>query len=496
VSLADYHLRSAMAASQVLTDFDQSAFISRLADSTVGIQFGPDAAASPEARAVLDLLVRLISRLYPRLVLRGRAPSSLVGELVSLACNINPNIEIVENAPTTLWVNVGEDVEIGADAALFVGCSEWTALLSSEKPQPVGASENPFGAGAAACLAAANLFRSIFVAREATSLDHDLEFSTWRLRSHPPTPFPDSARADLTLVGAGAIGNAAAWALSRVSIAGLVRLIDPEQIELSNLQRYVLALRADVDSIKVDTVARQFAGSLSVEAKRLTWQDFIAASDSVPPRVLVALDSAGDRRAVQASLPRWIANAWTQPGDLGVSIHDFLAGACLRCLYLPDSEVPSRDSVLAEGLRVPDQIMAIRELLYHDRGAPPELLALIASRFGVAEGVLRPYEGVALPKLYAEVICGGVILPLGPDHLTSAVHVPIAHQSALAGVLLAASGIADACGWSDAGSYATRVNLMAPIASLSMTQPLGKDPRGICICQDGDWQAAYRMRYS
>jgi Prokaryotic E2 family C/ThiF family len=496
VSLADYYLRSAMAASQVLTDFDQSAFINQLEESTVGVQFGHDAAASSEARALLDLLVRLVSRLYPRIVLRGRAPSAVVEELVALACNINPNIEIVEEAPATFWVNVGEDVEIVSEASMFAGSSEWSALLSADEPQPVGSSENPFGAGAAACLASANLFRAIFVTQGSESLDHSLEFSTWRLRSHPPIQLPANAKADLAMVGAGAVGNAAAWALSRVPIGGVIRLVDAEHIELSNLQRYVLALREDVDAIKVDAIARHFAGPLAVEPRGVRWQEFVATSGLLPPRVLVALDSANDRRAVQASLPRWIANAWTQPGDLGVSVHDFLTGACLRCIYLPEGEVPSRDVVLAEGLRIPDQVMAIRELLYHDRGAPGELLALIASRFNVADEVLRPYEGVALPKLYAEVICGGAVLPLGADTVTSAVHVPIAHQSALAGVLLAAAGIVDACGWSDAGSYATRLNVMAAVPSASMTQPLGKDPRGICICQDDDWQAAYRIRYS
>jgi hypothetical protein len=32
---------------------------------------------------------------------------------------------------------------------------------------------------------------------------------------------------------------------------------------------------------------------------------------------LAGVDSARDRRAVQAALPGWAMNAWTQPGDLG-----------------------------------------------------------------------------------------------------------------------------------------------------------------------------------
>src|SRR2546421_70372 len=67
------------------------------------------------------------------------------------------------------------------------------------------------------------------------------------------------------------------------------------------------------------------------------WASFLEVAGYGCRDVLVALDTAGGRRSVQASLPGWIANAWTQPGDLGVSSHSRFdaPGACLACLYLP-----------------------------------------------------------------------------------------------------------------------------------------------------------------
>jgi Prokaryotic E2 family C/ThiF family len=496
VSLADYYSRAAMAASQVLANFDQSAFMGRLEESTVGIQFGLGAIASPEARALLDLLVRLLARLYPRLVLHCiAADTTIVTELVELAIRTNPNVDIAEHGTATIWINVGDDVAIREGIAINVGCSEWTALVSTRKPQPVGESHNPFGAGAAACIAAANLFRWTFVDPIPDVLDLDLQMSTWRLASHKPKSIP-SAILDLTLVGAGAIGNSAAWALARLPTSGSVRLIDPEAVELSNLQRYILALREDIDQPKIVVASRYFTGPMRAEPRQSSWAEFVASTGVVPDRVLVAVDSSEDRRAIQASLPRWIANAWTQPGDLGVSVHEFLGqGACLRCLYLPVGEAPSQDALLAEGLRVPDQLMRIRELLYHGDGAPADLLELIASRFGVSVELLQPYEGVTLSRLYSEGICGGAILPLGAVGAIEDVHVPLAHQSALAGVLLAAAGVVDACGWTNRASCATRLNLMRPIDPTFITQSIQKDPRRICICQDRDYQEAYRMKY-
>ena len=55
---------------------------------------------------------------------------------------------------------------------------------------------------------------------------------------------------------------------------------------------------------------------------------------------------------------------------------------------------------------------------------------------------LLPFEGRPLRTLYTEGFCGGAVIPLGdPERPANDVHVPLAHQSALAGVLLAAAAV-------------------------------------------------------
>ena len=72
---------------------------------------------------------------------------------------------------------------------------------------------------------------------------------------------------------------------------------------------------------------------------------------------------------MQGSLPRWIANAWTQLGDLGVSSHCFLGqDACLACLYLPTQKSKSQDQIVAEGLKIPQLRDQVRVLLGSGQG--------------------------------------------------------------------------------------------------------------------------------
>ena len=141
-------------------------------------------------------------------------------------------------------------------------------------------------------------------------------------------------------------------------------------------------------------------------------------------------------------MPRRVANAWTQPGDLGVSSHDFLEGACVTCLYLPDGEQKNEDQIIAESFGVTERLMQVRTLLYQNEGAPRDLLVAIATARDLPLAKLLPFEGRPVRALYTEGFCGGAVIPLGGSgRPANDVHVPLAHQSALAGVLLAAAGV-------------------------------------------------------
>jgi hypothetical protein len=296
------------------------------------------------------------------------------------------------------------------------------------------------------------------------------------------------------LVGAGAIGNAAAWALSRTEINGEVHIVDHERIDLGNLQRYVLAARSDVGAVKSELLAGNFQGPLSAVPFDMDLASYLQENGHVHQRMLLALDSARDRRAAQASLPKWVANAWTQPGDLGVSTHDFLNGACVSCLYLPDRAGRNEDEIIAEALGIPDRVTEVRTLLFRSEGTPRTLLEAIASARNVDIARLLPFEGRTVRSLYTEGFCGGAVIPLGQMGAPRAeVHVPLAHQSALAGILLAAAAVRHALGGAK-GSKITQLDVLKRLPT-ELTRPAAKPERQNCICQDADYRDAFDVKY-
>lgn len=498
MGLADYYRRGAVAASQVLAGFNEDRFRERLLGTTVGISFGADA-LGPEGRALTDLLVRLTARLYPSLAIRGdRTADGRVAELRDLARAINPAVDLDEQPTIEVVVGVHAPAPIGT-TTVFAGSEGWDSLISLRSHQAVGGSFVPFGAGVSACLATANVFRSVFLGANA-HLDSDVIFSVYngsRGATAASAPTLANLQRPVVLAGCGAIGNAAIWALARAEATGLVCLVDHETVELGNIQRYVLTTRADEGRAKVDIAARELTRSLRPVPRQMTLADFLADEGYDHDRVLLALDSARDRRQAQASLPRWIANAWTQTGDLGVSVHSFGVGACVSCLYLPEGKTSNEDELVAGALKVPERLMEVRLLLHTGGGVARPLLEAAATKLGVPIENLLPFEGKPIRLLYVEGICGGAVVPLG-EQMAGApqnMHVPLAHQSALAGLLLAAALIRESSGTEPATTMVTRINLMQALG-VEVRQLALADSRGICICQDPDYRARYAEKFA
>jgi hypothetical protein len=497
VALADYYERAALAASQVIAGFAPDLFRRALEDSNIGLAIGRDAAISDEGKVLAEMSVRLLARLYPCLDVRTEVSSE--GErLESLARMINPRIEFKSGA--SIGIAVGGQAR-GFETTCFAGSDGWDALLSTNDPVRTGSSPNPLGATAAACLAVGRVFNHILLQDSEQRTTGDVRLSTFLCeKGETPKSVPNDnwqLPSDAVLVGVGAVGNGAVWVLGRSPAKGTIHIVDHECLELSNLQRYVLAARTDDGRPKVDIAAPFFSGDVRCIPNQTTWAHFAEEFGYGWQHLLVAVDSAADRRSVQAALPAWIANAWTQPGDLGISVHNRFDGngACLACLYLPTEASLNEDQLVATALAIPQLVADVRTLLHTGAGVGKPLLEAVAQGLQLSLQEVLRYEGRSIRELYVEGICGGGLIPLGLIGLPrQELHVPLAHQSALAGVLLAAALLARAAGKNLDTTITTRIDVTGPIGDF-LTQPTLKAHTGLCICEDEDYVRTYQAKF-
>ncbi|MDD2716770.1 MAG: HesA/MoeB/ThiF family protein [Candidatus Wallbacteria bacterium] len=151
--------------------------------------------------------------------------------------------------------------------------------------------------------------------------------------------------AEVVILGAGALGTNLAEQLARGGI-GRVRLIDPERVELSNLQRQTLFDERDLGRLKCFAASEKlFRINSSVRLEtvivradqhniRKLLQGFdlvLDATDNFQARLLI------NQTCLELSLP-WVHTAVT--GACGQSLAFKPDGACFSC-FMPD--IPDSD---------------------------------------------------------------------------------------------------------------------------------------------------------
>ena len=197
--------------------------------------------------------------------------------------------------------------------------------------------------------------------------------------------------ARILIVGAGGLGAPAALYLAAAGV-GVVGLVDPDVIALSNLQRQVLYATAEVGELKVDRAADRLQAlnpHVQIEAHAVTvaadnaadvvsgYDIVLDGTDNFPVRFAVN-DAcvAASKPLVSGAIGRWT-------GQIGVFAP---GGPCYRCLVPespPDAETCSAVGVVGALAGVIGSMMAL------------EAIKLVAGAGEPLKGRLLIYDALA-----------------------------------------------------------------------------------------------------
>lgn len=456
-------------------------------------------------RDASDLLLTLLVRLFPNIsATAGDKPFDLTPLLL-----LNPELQPADASQHRI-ISVRLGPGAVSDKGITVTASGWNVLVDREPAQPQPA--YPLAALAAACIAAAEVFRDAFAdqlptPRRASQPGAFNIITCGPETTQVPPPTQDLDIGPVHLAGAGAVGQACVFALRATASRGRLIVVDPETLDLSNLQRYVISTLDDLGRPKVDIIEEHLAETnLAVTKVQSRWG---VDPQSGPLRdcVLVALDTAADRLGVAAGLHTIILNAWTQPADLGWTRHQNPPGQqpCLACLYLPDRERPSEDEQIAAALkqhrlrilgylttRIPigqplPFITQVAEIVapedaeaWLQRPLIDDLIAL-----HIVDPADRPrWATLPISRLYQDGVCGDALLRERLGTVQAEFTVPLAAQSALAGVMLATTLLATrdpALTAHLSTQIEARVDLLAGLPQ-ELRRP--RQPTPGCLCQD------------
>lgn len=410
-----------------------------LAGHAVGIHLGEACATEGNEKWIAELLVSLLARFYPALSISGDGPAC--ENISKIAQAINPDIEIEclqEEAGVTVYVGETATNNNGFSAS----ASGWVAHIGKAIKFKTGGPLNPYSAGAAAALAAWRVFQIMLNSRTPLGLalpDVSLSLLDYGSDSGVSDSLPPVNLGEVAVAGLGAVGNPALWSWARhPGLTGELHLIDPEDVELSNLQRYCLTFYKDVGLGKAQLAERELLNSkLSKRLWPCTLEDFAGNYSGIAtlPSICISVDNIEGRRTAQALLPRLVVNGWTSDTGLGASWHRFLgSSACLACLYQPKNIGLSQTELAAQALGIPHDQLSM--LWVTEKPLESDLIRTIETHLGLSLGKLAHWTGKRVQDVYSGVICGQVGLDLSA--IGRVATVPLAHQSLLAGILMAA----------------------------------------------------------
>jgi hypothetical protein len=442
-----------------------------LEDTTIAIHAPSSTADVLVDRDAALLAVNLAARLYPRLHISG--PAAWTDSAATLAAAINPAADIDTTtqplaSARALTLDWASDPARSDGPIVTVSADGWNVRVDpQEAPQQLAA---PLAALAAAALGVSEMFRVVFAQALGERGRRGRQPGGFNLITNgqpsevPPVPASVPQLPDAYLVGAGAVGQACLLALQACGIPANLTVVDPEPIQLSNLQRYVLTTDADVGIPKTDLAVRAARDTaVTVIPVTTAWGADRRSGPGARRVVLTALDSAADRISVAAALPWRAYNAWTQPADVGWSRHEqFGVQPCLACLYYPDRPRPNEHELIATALRQHPLRILTYLITRTPVGAPVPHIAMVAdlpsppdastwtsrpllddlAELGfVTSDDTREWAGKTIGQIYRDGICAGGIVRLPGSAETEPALVPLAHQSALAGIMLATTYI-------------------------------------------------------
>ncbi|MCE5205126.1 MAG: E2 ligase fold family C protein [Porphyromonadaceae bacterium] len=520
MALAKYFSKDLLAINR-LVNTDHSVLLDRLNSAVISLAFDENCVKTFEGRCGVDIILRLISRLYPKLKLidLSGANKERLEEYQSIAKRINSNIELVDSktAEDVLVILGDSKKEITTEGLkIHFGSDNWIAKYSLESVQEFGDSNNPIGVGISACIVASNIFRHIFKDMlNNYDLDNSFELSTYSLDTNTKIEnnpiIEDIELNNLVIAGIGAIGNGVIWTLSKIkNLKGNIHLVDDERISISNLQRYVLLEETNEDDIKVDVAKNYFTQkNLSVTPFKCNWDCYLNKLDDWNVNcVAVGIDNAKDRIGIQSTLPKIIFNAFTETESLAITRHkDFVNESCLSCSYIPLKKEKDFINEVADNCNIPQKAELVKA--YYNLNLPvgipipnsnhDSLLLTIAKSNNIPIEELNQFNEMTLNQFYSDFVCGGIILNVSKtDKDIKNVDAPLAFQSAMAGILLSAELIKHTLCPDIIQEQRTDFYHLSPIYNgvNPYHRLIVKDETGRCICRDEDFINRYKEKWN
>jgi len=489
------------------------------------VRVSSETAKNPQGQLIVTFFINLVIRLHPvvnRVFLeipqdfpsfenlpRWRRETLLLS-LKTMHKSVKPPVKLFINQRRSssgfaCHITIGSGDSLPMEG-LWVGCNNWVAVISPMEGQDLSDIINPVGAYAVATLAASEAWKRILLPLQSeirsikiTPMDKPLFFSTldYSQRSDGPNPVlpEDVDIGRLTIVGLGAGGGAVGFTLASLpGFRGLINLIEPDEVEPSNLNRYVFADNTDAvkKRPKVDCVRDLFNPNPKIRLR--VWSKSYSETKNDLAKedyrhVIAAVHSRNARYEIQYETPKvlWDAGA-TEQGDFFIWRIILGETQCMFCKHPPTEGESEREKAkqLSKLIGLEPETW-LRKVTNNEVFTDEEIKILEPRFYNHKVGFDIPKPGQRYSEWFTNQ-CGRLKLPELDEE------IPIPFAPVMAGVLLAGEAVKERFFPDNVlrGYYWN--NLTARFNPLLL--PRQRAPKEDCtFCKDPIWGEQYRRRW-
>lgn len=478
--------------------------ISDLHGKNFGVEIKKCFLDTPNGLVMITTAIKLLTRIVGRITINtdidDRDFRLLLEKWTEEASQLPGNVTISFNTSCDLLLVIGEPLSQQTIPKTFINSNGWESFVSSSPIEQfkVEILQNAIGATMTAAFGVTELFKLGILdmgLKIPYKVHNSFRFSSFTYQVNDSTavnpPLPDSMDlGTVYLIGGGAIGNSFTFTLSWLSISGLMVVLDSDRIDLSNLNRYLLADLKSVGRSKAEIIKGKLTKSnLRVAAVNEPYLYFVRHYGAPTDIVVCTVDSAEARREIQSDLPRLLLDGATSGFTFSVSRHDFLHNACLGCVHSPDPEdfVVEEEIARTLGWALGDVFDALRS----DRPMSEGELSKIFKYASLTFEHISNFIGEPLRYLWANEICG----MFHSDRKEEQQIIGTAgFVSIMPGILLAGELIKERYfGQNVLNTKFIAQALVGPTHN-SLQHPL-KEKNCACFCQTEIMQQAYRRKH-
>ena len=490
------------------------------------VRVSSEAAKNPQAQLIVTFVINLLIRLHPvvnRVFLeipqdfsssqnlpRWRKETLLLS-LRTMYKSVKPPVKLFLNqrrssAGFACHVTIGSGEPLPMEG-LWIGCNNWVAVISPMEAQGLSGIINPVGAYVAATLGVSEVWKRILIRLQneirsikITLTDKPLFFSSLDYSqrsdgSNPALP-EDVGIGRLTIVGLGAGGGAVGFTLASLpGLCGVINLIEPDEVEPSNLNRYVFADDTDAAKkrAKVDCVCDLFRANPEIRLR--VWpKPFSETKNDLATEdyrhVIAAVHSRNARYEIQYETPKvlWDAGA-TEQGDFFIWRMILGETECMFCKHPPSEQDPEREKAkqLSELIGLEPETW-LRKVTNNEVFTEEEIKVLGPQFYAHKVDFDIPQPGQRYSEWFTNQ-CGRLMLP------ELAEEIPIPFAPVMAGVLLAGEVLKESLFPNNVlrGQYWN--NLSARFNPHVL--PIQRAPKQACtFCKDPNFEEQYRRRWN